>query len=88
MKNDLRGFIQQRFNEVFGDKYRLLAVHLDGFSHSVIYDEGTKDSTVYSKHSSGYTKIDDQAFEVLGQIPHYQYQNNAQEILYITPAKR
>jgi len=88
MKNDLRGFIQQRFNEVFGGKYRLLAVHLNGFSHTLIYDEGTKDSPIQSKHSSGYTKIDDQAFEVLGQIPHYQYQNNAQEILYITPLNR
>jgi hypothetical protein len=25
---------------------------------------------------------------VLGQIPHHQYQNNAQEILYITPLNR
>lgn len=88
MKHDLKAFIQQRFNEVFGDKYRLLAVHLDGFSHSIIYDEGTKDSPIQSKHSSVYTNIDDQAFEVLGQIPHYQYQNNAQEILYITPLNR
>lgn len=88
MKHNLKEFLQEQFNQVFGDKYRLLAVHLDGFSHAVIYDEGTKDSPIHRKHSSAYTIIDEQAFEMLGQIPHHSYQGNAQEIVYLTPLQR
>lgn len=86
--NNLKQFLQEQFDQVFGEKYRLLAVQLDGFSHAVIYDEGTKDSPIHRKSSSAYTIIDEQAFEMLGQIPHYKYQNNAQEIIYITPLNR
>ena len=88
MKHNLKEFLQEQFNQVFGDKYRLLAVHLDGFSHAVIYDEGTKESPIHRKHSSAYTIIDEQAFEMLGQISHHSYQGNAQEIIYLTPLQR
>lgn len=88
MRENLKEYFQQRFDEVFGEGFRLLAVHLDGFSHSVIYDKGTSDSGVMSKHSSAYTPIDPMADKIFKGIPHYSYQNNAKEIVYITPQER
>ena len=88
MKHNLKEFLQEQFDQVFGEQYRLLAVHLDGFSHAVIYDEGTKDSPIYRKSSSAYIVIDEEAFEMLGQIPHYSYQGNPEEIIYLTPLQR
>lgn len=39
--------LQERFQKEMPGK-RLLAIHLDGFSHHLIYDSGTKDSQIRS----------------------------------------
>lgn len=86
--------LKQRFEKVFKGK-RLLAIHLNGFSHSVIFDSGTKDSDIEQVHYSGYmsrsekdnynmNKLED----IFSGISHYQYQNNAKEIIYVYPDER
>lgn len=89
---ELKEQILYKFNEVYGKEYRLLAVHLDGFTHSLMYDSGTYTSKVIGEVYSSYApelfgKTSNVA-KVLGNIPHYQYQNNAKEILYVHPDER
>lgn len=80
--------IQKRFKELFPNK-RLLAVQLDGFSHRVIYDEGTRSSKITAEEWSGYCDSKDSNLAKLFEgVPHYTYQNNAQEIIYIDPKDR
>lgn len=81
------------FLEVFNKAYpkkRLLAIHLNGFSHSVLFDDGKKDSKIISAHYSSYTdKYKNHPLEELfGNVGHYFYQNNPQEIIYVFPEER
>ena len=87
----LKQELKEKFKKIYGEEYRLLAIQLDGFSHAVIYDKGTRDSEIMKEEVSNYApelKWDDKAQKLLGDIGHYQYQNNAKEYLYVHPNKR
>ena len=81
----------KRFKKLFPEQ-RLLAVQLNGFSHSVYFDEGTKDSSIKSLNISFC--MPEGNFDprlrllFLGFEGHHQYQNNAKEIVYVTPEAR
>lgn len=84
----------ERFKELFTGK-RLLAVQLDGFSHKIVYDDGSKDSAVkfigYSSYSPEQKTDDfntDEAIQFFRDVPHHEYQNNADEIVYVQPSER
>lgn len=86
--------LQYKFNERLPDK-RLLAIGLDGFSHSIWYDDGTKESEVqqlgYSAYNPELSTEDwnsSTAKYILGSEPHYMYQGNPKQILYVSPEER
>ena len=91
MEKNLKQELKEKFKQIYGEKYRLLAIQLNGFSHSVFYDEGTRDSKIHKDEFSACApeqKWDENAQKLLGDIPHYMYQNNAKELLYVHPNKR
>lgn len=86
-----------RFEKNFsGQKLRLLAIQLNGFSHKVFFDRGSKSTPVEVAEYSGYTseaekrsyRNIDIARTMLSDISHRNYQNNAQEIIYFLPEDR
>lgn len=86
-----------RFEKNYKDKgLRLLAIQLNGFSHKVFFDRGSKRDPVEVAEWSGYASASelegyrnvDIAETMLSDIPHYTYQNNATEILYLKPNER
>lgn len=79
--------LKERFEKVFKGK-RLLAIHLDGFSHSIFFDSGNKDSMIEREEYSGYTHNTKELEYVFQGIGHLSYQNNAKEIVYVYPNKR
>ena len=90
----MKDVLKKKFEEAYPDK-RLLAIHLDGFSHSVIFDDGSKQSAVQQESYSAYSTEQknehfntDNAIKVLSGIPHYEYQGNAIEYLYVLPNER
>ena len=87
---ELKNTLQTKFNEVYKDK-RLLAVHLNGFSHSVIFDNGTKKSEIEAESFSSYApeqSWSEKAKQMFKDIPHHSYQNNAKEIVFVDRDKR
>lgn len=79
--------LKERFEKVFKGK-RLLAIHLDGFSHTVIFDSGNKDSAIEQEYYSGYIHNSEDIEYVFQGIGHLSYQNNAKEIIYVYPDER
>lgn len=86
--------IKKAFKELYPE-HRILAVQLDGFSHKVYFDAGSKDTPVqveyYSPHLSTYerSRLDtDRARALLEAYPTYAFKGNAQEILFLTPEER
>lgn len=80
----------ERFKTLYPKK-RLLAIQLNGFSHKVFYDDGKAGSTFKVEEHSGYHLIGEVGSKVtklLGSIPHYPYQNNPEEIIYVKPNER
>lgn len=81
----------KRFKECYPKGKRLLAVQLNGFSHKVVYDLGTKESRVcfdefsHCMPEGNWTREATQFFSGIG---HAQYQNNAQEIIVRLPEER
>lgn len=65
---------EQIFKTIFPNK-RLLAVKLDGFSHSAWYDSGTKSSEVeqlwYSACAPESPYNTPESKSLLGKYPHY-----------------
>ena len=84
-----------RFKDLFPES-RLLAIQLNGFSHKAYFDNGNKQSGIQSYEYSNYLsncEIKDLTTngkfkELFSGFSHYSYQNNAVEIVYITPDKR
>lgn len=82
---------ETQFKELYPGK-RLLAIQLDGFSHRVIFDSGKLESAIESETYSGcapelYDK-DSRAAKLLGGTPHYCYQGNPEELIYVLPSDR
>jgi hypothetical protein len=92
MKTDEKVF-QERFGRMFPGK-RLLAVQLNGFSHIVFYDGGSKNHEIerMSVNCAPEQKTEtvncDRAKAFFLGYPHYCYQNNAKEICYVLPRER
>jgi hypothetical protein len=95
MKKELK----EKFDSLFIG-YRLLAIQLNGFTHSIIFDDGNADSDIIRLSYSGYMgsvekrlmgiKFDDERKleKLFDGIGHHQYQNNSKELLYIHPNER
>jgi hypothetical protein len=82
---------KKRFKKIYPAGARLLAVHLDGFSHSLFYDNGKRSDQVIREEFSGCMpegRWTSRAIEFFKGVWHNSYQNNAQEIIYILPEKR
>lgn len=91
MDNNLKNELKEKFNKIYGEGFRLLAIHLDGFSHSVFYDEGNAESKVQIERFSACAPEiawDERAQKLLENVPHHVYQGNAQELLYVHPNER
>jgi hypothetical protein len=97
MEKTMRRHFAEQFSKLFKGK-RLLAVQLDGFTHRVIFDDGTKESKIQTETYSAYlgvcdsydrnnTNTDRIKVFFMG-YPNYAFQNNAQEIVYVAPNKR
>lgn len=88
-KNELKQELENRFKKLFEPNARLLAIHLNGFSHTVFYDFGKKEDNIELKDYSRYTStFDDKLSKLFNGIPHYIYQGNPLEIIYVCPEER
>ena len=90
MMSDMKTKLGKRFSTIYPKK-RILAIHLDGFSHTVIFDSGKKDSEIESESYSMYAPEQSwsiNAKKLFADIPHHTYQNNAKELLYIEKKDR
>ncbi len=95
-KAEMKKEFKERWNKLFPNK-RLLAVQLNGFTHSIFYDEksprakvGEYKQLVYSDCMSkaearSYGMNEDNVVEFFTGFPNYMYQNNAIEIVYVMP---
>lgn len=92
---DLRQNLQQKFLRLYKNGERLLAIQLNGFSHTIFYDYGNAENEISIERVSAYlsTHEKDQSFTdrataLLLGLAHYEYQNNAKEIVYVAPSER
>lgn len=92
-----KGKLAARFEKNFKDQgLRLLAIQLNGFSHKVFFDKGTKNSKVQVAEFSGYASEAERngyrnreiAAIMLSDIAHAPYQGNPCEIVYVKPNER
>jgi hypothetical protein len=86
----MKKHLEERFAELYPKK-RLLAVQLNGFTHSVFYDNGRKNSDVQIDRMSFYApeqSWSEQALQLFEGISHNDYQNNAEEIVWVKPSDR
>jgi len=82
--------IQKRFDELYKGK-RILAVQLNGFSHKVFYDNGSKDSEIIIEEYSPWTtmeRVKENTKKLLGSYSTYNYKRNPLEIVYLNPEER
>lgn len=95
-KAEIKKEFKERWNKLFPGK-RLLAVQLNGFTHSIFYDEksprakvGEYRQLVYSDcmsmgEAKSYGMNEDNVVEFFKGYPNYQCQGNAMEIVYVMP---
>ena len=89
LEDELKQELENRFKKLFEPNARLLAIHLNGFSHTVFYDFGKKEDNIELKDYSQYTStFDDKLSKLFNGIPHYTYQGNPLEIIYVCPEER
>jgi hypothetical protein len=90
MSKEIRSLLEERFHEVYKNK-RLLAVQLNGFSHSVFYDNGDGEDNIMVDRVSFYApEIDfgSKSKKLFDGFGHGVYQNNPKEYVWITPEER
>ena len=85
----LKTIIKERFNKQY-PHMRLLAVQLNGFTHTIFMDNGDGASSVEALRISNYTTFeDDETVRAIFEgIPNYTYQNKPVEYVYIKPNER
>lgn len=91
LEDELMQELENRFKKLFEPNARLLAIHLNGFSHTVFYDFGKKEDNIESKHYSHYiplSDLDDKLSKLFDGIPHYTYQGSPLEIVYVNHNER
>lgn len=88
--NNLKEELKKRFKENFDKKCRLLAIQLNGFSHKIFYDRGSKNTNIEVLEFSHYTANNPNGAKAtfFKGIPHYIYQDNPLELIYIQPDER
>lgn len=89
-QNNLVELLEQRFNLLFEDK-RLLGIKLDGFSHTVAFDNGDKDQEWQVLSYSGYApeqKYDKRVATLFNGIGHNSYQGDPFMHYWFTPEQR
>ncbi len=82
--------LKERFEKNHPGK-RLLAIQLNGFNHSVFYDDGDKNSEIQISRYSNYApeiKELNPLGEMFDGFSNMSYQNNAKEIMYVKPEER
>ena len=86
--------ILEFFNHHYQGK-RLLSVQLNGFNHTIFYDNGKSDSEIMIERYSAYTdmgfKKAKEFFNTLSEffpVYHETYKRNPKEILYFHPSER
>jgi len=86
--------IKKAFKDIYKGK-RLLAIQLNGFSHKVFYDNGNSESDVFIEEHSAHLsdserngRFTKEAQAFLSSFPHYMYQGNAKEIIFVKPEER
>lgn len=90
MNNEIKELLEERFKEQFPKK-RLLAIHLNGFSHSVFMDSGDADDEVEAESISFYAPEQTPAKglpELFQGFGHGTYQGNAKEYVWVLPSER
>ena len=82
--------LKEKFKSIYGKKFRLLAVQLDGFSHRLVFDSGKNSNIIFHEfsHCMPEGNWSNEAKNFFADIPNYQYQNNAKEIIFVNPEKR
>ena len=74
LEDELKQELENRFKTLFEPNARLLAIHLNGFSHTVFYDFGKKEDNIELKDYSRYTStFGDKLSKLFNGIPHYIY---------------
>ena len=93
---NLEKMFKERFKKVYPGK-RLLAIQLDGFTHSVIFDDGKAGSQIRKEAFSNFVGeaegkmygLNNERTKVMFEgVSNSAYQNNAQEIVYVNPNER
>ena len=93
---ELKEMFKERFEKLYKGN-RLLAIQLDGFTHSVIFDNGKSNSQVHKEAYSSfvgkeegklYGLNNDRTCKMFEGVSNATYQNNAQEIVYVLPNER
>ena len=86
----MKAEFKKRFKKAY-PKQRLLAVQLNGFSHRVVYDAGTKDSPVKCDEFSGCMpegNWSSGSSVMFAGVGHNEYQGKPKEIIYVLPEGR
>lgn len=93
---EIKQTLLNKFKELYKGK-RLLAVQLNGFTHSVFFDSGTKNSSIEQEKATNYMGwgekknypyMTERAHNLLSGFNHNSYQNNPEEIVYLRPEER
>jgi hypothetical protein len=86
----MKQLLKDRFEKLYPNK-RLLAIQLDGFSHTIYCDNGNaKDKIEIVRYSNYAPEIKDliPLGEMFEGYPNHSYQGNPKEIVYVKPNER
>ena len=82
--------LKSRFEKLYPNK-RLLAIQLNGFTHTIFYDNGKAGEKVQVARYTNYAP-EDKTLLPLGEMfagyPNINYQSKSKEIVYVDPDKR
>ena len=82
--------LKDRFEKLYPNK-RLLAIQLNGFNHTIYYDNGNaKDKIEIARYSNYAPEIKDliPLGEMFEGYANNKYQGNPKEIVYVKPNER
>jgi hypothetical protein len=82
--------LKERFEKLYPTK-RLLAIQLNGFSHTIYCDNGKAKDKIEILQFSNYAPENETLIplgEMFYDYPNINYQGNAKELLYIHPNLR
>jgi hypothetical protein len=82
--------LKSRFEKLYPNK-RLLAIQLNGFTHTIFYDNRKAEDKVEVARYTDYAPEDKTLLplgEMFSGFPNGKYQGNSKEIVYVDPDKR